>query len=88
MTVNSVLPGPTASEGVATFVGQMADARGVDSDDDGARVLRHRAAVVAAAALRHAGRGGGDDRLRLQRAGVGTNGAALRVDGGVMRSMV
>jgi NAD(P)-dependent dehydrogenase (short-subunit alcohol dehydrogenase family) len=30
VTVNSVLPGPTASEGVSTFVGQMAEARGVD----------------------------------------------------------
>jgi len=30
ITVNSVLPGPTASEGVALFVEQMAKARGVD----------------------------------------------------------
>src|SRR4051812_49001606 len=30
VTVNSVLPGPTASEGVTTFVSQMAAARGVD----------------------------------------------------------
>jgi NAD(P)-dependent dehydrogenase (short-subunit alcohol dehydrogenase family) len=30
ITVNSVLPGPTASEGVSAFVGQMAEARGVD----------------------------------------------------------
>ncbi len=28
VTVNSMLPGPTASEGVTTFVGQMARARG------------------------------------------------------------
>ena len=30
VTVNSVLPGPTASEGVGQFVAQMATARGVD----------------------------------------------------------
>ena len=30
MTVNTVLPGPTASEGVGTFVQQMADAKGID----------------------------------------------------------
>ncbi len=31
VTVNSVLPGPTASEGVAGFVAQMAADRGVDA---------------------------------------------------------
>jgi NAD(P)-dependent dehydrogenase (short-subunit alcohol dehydrogenase family) len=30
VTVNSVLPGPTASEGVSTFVSQMAESRGID----------------------------------------------------------
>jgi NAD(P)-dependent dehydrogenase (short-subunit alcohol dehydrogenase family) len=30
VTVNSVLPGPTASEGVGAFVAQMAAQRGVD----------------------------------------------------------
>jgi NAD(P)-dependent dehydrogenase (short-subunit alcohol dehydrogenase family) len=32
VTVNSVLPGPTASEGVTEFVGQMAKARGAGRD--------------------------------------------------------
>src|SRR5262249_28966886 len=31
VTVNSVLPGPTASEGVTTFVAQLAASRGVDA---------------------------------------------------------
>src|SRR5206468_9273620 len=30
VTVNSVLPGPTASEGVATFVARLAEERGTD----------------------------------------------------------
>src|SRR6185295_7608089 len=30
ITVNSLLPGPTRSEGVGTFVAQLAEARGVD----------------------------------------------------------
>ena len=32
VTVNSVLPGPTASEGIKTFVGQMAEGQGKDED--------------------------------------------------------
>jgi NAD(P)-dependent dehydrogenase (short-subunit alcohol dehydrogenase family) len=32
VTVNSVLPGPTASEGIKTFVGQMAEEQGKDED--------------------------------------------------------
>ncbi len=32
VTVNSVLPGPTASEGVKTFVGRMAQEQGKDED--------------------------------------------------------
>ena len=31
VTVNSVLPGPTASEGVGGFVAQLAAAQGVDT---------------------------------------------------------
>jgi len=33
VTVNSVLPGPTASEGVTTFVGQMTRAQGMSEDE-------------------------------------------------------
>jgi NAD(P)-dependent dehydrogenase (short-subunit alcohol dehydrogenase family) len=32
ITVNSVLPGPTASEGIKTFVEQMAEEQGKDED--------------------------------------------------------
>ena len=63
VTVNSVLPGPTASEGVGG-VRRAAGAgarRGLPYD--GAGVLHHRAAHFAAPALRPAGRGGRDDRL-------------------------
>jgi NAD(P)-dependent dehydrogenase (short-subunit alcohol dehydrogenase family) len=33
VTVNSVLPGPTKSEGVGTFVGQMAKDRGISAEE-------------------------------------------------------
>jgi NAD(P)-dependent dehydrogenase (short-subunit alcohol dehydrogenase family) len=88
ITVNSVLPGPTASEGVSTFVGQMAEARGVDFATmereffETARpssLLRHFATPDEAAAM--------IVYVCSARASA-TNGAALRVDGGVVRAIV
>jgi NAD(P)-dependent dehydrogenase (short-subunit alcohol dehydrogenase family) len=88
VTVNSVLPGPTASEGVATFVGQMAEARGVDFEAmereffDTARpssLLRRFADPDEVAAM--------IVYVCSARASA-TNGAALRVDGGVVRSIL
>ncbi len=59
VTVNTVMPGPTKSEGVGTFVEQMAQGQGHHAGADGKRFLRARAAVVAAQAVRD---GGGDRR--------------------------
>jgi NAD(P)-dependent dehydrogenase (short-subunit alcohol dehydrogenase family) len=59
ITVNSILPGPTRSEGVEAFIQQMVTARGVGAEQ-----------VV--------------DECPLASA---TNGAALRVDGGVVASI-
>ena len=88
ITVNSVLPGPTASEGVATFVGQMADARGVDFDAMERDFFEH---ARPSSLLR---RFATPDEIASLVAYVcgapasATNGAALRVDGGVIRSIL
>jgi NAD(P)-dependent dehydrogenase (short-subunit alcohol dehydrogenase family) len=88
VTVNSVLPGPTASEGVATFVGQMAESRGVDfatmereffAHARPSSLLRRFATPDEAAAM--------IVYVCSARASA-TNGAALRVDGGVVRSIL
>jgi NAD(P)-dependent dehydrogenase (short-subunit alcohol dehydrogenase family) len=87
VTVNSVLPGPTASEGVATFVEQMAKVRGVDfaamereffATARPSSLLRRFATPDEAAAM--------IVYVCSARASA-TNGAALRVDGGVVRSI-
>jgi NAD(P)-dependent dehydrogenase (short-subunit alcohol dehydrogenase family) len=88
VTVNSVLPGPTASEGVSTFVTQMAQTRGVDFKTmereffDTARpsslLQRFATPEEVAAMIVYVCSG----------AASATNGAALRVDGGVVRSIV
>jgi NAD(P)-dependent dehydrogenase (short-subunit alcohol dehydrogenase family) len=88
VTVNSVLPGPTASEGVSTFVTQMAQTRGVDFKTmereffDTARpssLLQRFATPEEVAAM---------IVYVCSAAASATNGAALRVDGGVVRSIV
>ena len=88
VTVNSVLPGPTASEGVEEFVGRLA----ADLKTDRAAVeqeffrnirpsslLRRFATPQEVAAL---------VTFVASPLAAATNGAALRVDGGVVRSII
>jgi NAD(P)-dependent dehydrogenase (short-subunit alcohol dehydrogenase family) len=88
ITVNSVLPGPTASEGVGTFVADLARARGVD-----ASTVEHDFFATArpSSLLKRFERP--DEVASLivyvcSGRASGTTGAALRVDGGVVRSIV
>jgi len=88
VTVNSVLPGPTASEGVGEFVTRMAAERGLDAASvereffETARptsLLQRFATTGEVAAM--------ITYLCSARASA-TTGAALRVDGGVVRAIV
>jgi NAD(P)-dependent dehydrogenase (short-subunit alcohol dehydrogenase family) len=88
VTVNSVLPGPTASAGVKAFVGAMAQQRQTDAaavEQDFFRTAR------PTSLLRRFAR---PDEVAAMVAYVcsplssATNGAALRVDGGVIRAIV
>jgi len=88
VTVNSVLPGPTASEGVGEFVAKMAAARGVDA----ATVEREFFATARPSSVLQ--RFATPDEVAAMvtfvcsvQASV-TTGAALRVDGGVVRAIV
>lgn len=88
VTVNSVLPGPTASEGVGGFVRQLARERGVDlatmereffeTARPSSLLKRFETPDEVAAMIVYVASG----------RAAGTNGAALRVDGGVVRSVV
>lgn len=88
VTVNSILPGPTNSEGVATFVANMAAQQGksaADMERDFFKQARPSSLLqrfetpeeIAALAV----------FLASPRAS-GINGSALRVDGGVVRSII
>jgi hypothetical protein len=87
ITANSVLPGPTESEGVAQFVADLARQRGVDRSVVEAEFfqtarpssLLQRFATVEEVANMIVG--------VCSPLASATNGAALRVDGGVVRAI-
>jgi NAD(P)-dependent dehydrogenase (short-subunit alcohol dehydrogenase family) len=87
VTVNSVLPGPTRSEGVGDFVRDLAKVRGVSE----AEVERDFFATARPSSL--LGRFATPDEVAnlivytCSAAASATTGAALRVDGGVVRSI-
>ncbi len=88
ITVNSVLPGPTESEGVANFVADLARQSGVDSRQFEAQFFKtarptsllQRFATVSEVANMIV--------YVCSPLASATNGAALRVDGGVVRAIV
>jgi NAD(P)-dependent dehydrogenase (short-subunit alcohol dehydrogenase family) len=88
VTVNAVLPGPTRSEGVEDFVKKMAHDKGVSP----AKVEEEFFKTVRPSSLLK--RFATTDEVAAMVAYVcsplasATNGAALRVDGGVVRSIV
>jgi NAD(P)-dependent dehydrogenase (short-subunit alcohol dehydrogenase family) len=88
VTVNSILPGPTASEGVGNFVEQLAQDQSTDRTTiereffrttRPTSLLRRFATPREVAAL---------VTFVASPLSAATNGAALRVDGGVVRSIV
>jgi NAD(P)-dependent dehydrogenase (short-subunit alcohol dehydrogenase family) len=87
VTVNSVLPGPTSSEGVGAFVADLAAVRGVDVPT----VEREFFATARPSSIIQ--RFATPDEVAAMIAYVcsalasATTGAALRVDGGVVRSI-
>ncbi|AFL74912.1 SDR family NAD(P)-dependent oxidoreductase [Thiocystis violascens] len=87
ITVNSVLPGPTRSEGVATFVERLAQERGIDfaamereffASARPSSLLQRFATVEEVANM---------IVYVCSTAASATNGAALRVDGGIVRAI-
>lgn len=87
VTVNSVLPGPTTSEGVGSFLDQLAKSRNVDSAEvereffrtarPSSVIQRFATPAEVAAMIVYV----------CSEAASATTGAALRVDGGVVRSI-
>jgi NAD(P)-dependent dehydrogenase (short-subunit alcohol dehydrogenase family) len=88
VTVNSVLPGPTLSEGLGDFIGGMAKEQGVDVATIQRGFFIH--ARPSSLLKRFAAPAEVANMIvyLASDAASATNGAALRVDGGVLRSVV
>ena len=88
VTVNSVLPGPTRSEGVGTFLSQFALAQGITEEKMEAEFFQN----ARPSSLIH--RFASTDEVAsmitfvCSEAASAVNGAALRVEGGVVRSIL
>lgn len=88
ITVNSVLPGPTRTEGVETFISDMAKAQKTDEkrvEEDFFKTVRPSSLIKRFATT--------DEVAAMvtylcSPLAAATNGAAVRVDGGVVRSIV
>lgn len=88
VTVNAVLPGPTASEGVSEFMGNLAAEKGLSKDEmekEFFKTMRPTSLIQRFASV--------DEVASLvtyvcSPLASATNGAALRVDGGLVRSIV
>ena len=87
VTVNAVLPGPTRSEGVADFFGKLAKDQGVSQEEmEQQFIAEHRpSSVIKRLAT-------SEEVANMvvyvcSRQASATTGAALRVDGGVVRSI-
>jgi len=87
VTVNSVLPGPTASEGVADFVGNLARETGADRQSierDFFQKVRPTSLLQRFATTEEVG---AVVAFVCSPLAAAINGTALRVDGGVVRSI-
>jgi NAD(P)-dependent dehydrogenase (short-subunit alcohol dehydrogenase family) len=88
VTVNSVLPGPTLSEGVGQFVTDLAKSRGTDAKTMEREFFTH---ARPSSLLRRFASPEEVANLIVyvcSAAASATNGAALRVDGGVVRAIL
>src|SRR3954470_17523639 len=87
VTVNSILPGPTKSEGVADFVGGLAAQQGKSADDVERDFFKHARPTSLLQRFESPAEIAALTAFIASPRASGVNGAALRVDGGVVRAI-
>lgn len=88
VTVNTIMPGPTASEGMLEFIKQLSDAKGItpqQAEEDFFKTVRPSSLIQRFAEV--------DEVANLvtyisSPLSSATNGSALRVDGGVVKTIL
>ena len=88
VTVNSVLPGPTRSDGVETFLQEMARQAGSTAEAMGKAFIAERRPTSLLRRMATVEEVANMVVYVCSKEASATNGAALRVDGGVVRSIV
>lgn len=88
VTVNTVLPGPTASEGVETFVGQLAQEKGLSQEEMEHEFFEHARPSSILKRFIEPAEVANMIVYVASEASAATNGAALRVEGGLLRSIL
>lgn len=88
VTVNSVLPGPTASDGVMTFVDQLANENGITEEEMKEQFFNEARPSSLLQRFIKPEEIGDFVAFVCSPLSAAINGSALRVDGGVVRSMV
>ncbi len=87
VTVNAVLPGPTRSEGVGTFVEQLAQAQGMSFEQVEAEFFKTQRPTSLLKRFATVEEVANMVVYLCSPAASATNGAAVRVDGGVVKSV-
>jgi NAD(P)-dependent dehydrogenase (short-subunit alcohol dehydrogenase family) len=87
VTVNSVLPGPTRSEGVGDFFGKMADEAGISQSAMEAQFIAEHRPTSLLRRLASVEEVANMVVYICSPQASATNGAALRVDGGVVKAI-
>jgi NAD(P)-dependent dehydrogenase (short-subunit alcohol dehydrogenase family) len=88
ITCNSVLPGPTASEGVQTFVAQMAEQQRTTTEEMEREFFAHARPTSLLKRFEQPDEVAAMIVYICSERASGTNGSALRVDGGVVRAIL
>jgi NAD(P)-dependent dehydrogenase (short-subunit alcohol dehydrogenase family) len=88
VTVNSVLPGPTLTEGAKDFFDKLAAQQGVSFDEAAAAFFAHARPTSLLRRFIQPEEVASMVAYVCSQKSAATNGAALRVDGGVVRSLV
>ena len=88
VTVNTVLPGPTMTEGSADFIGEEAKAKGISPEQAGENFIRDNRPTSLIWRFAQVEEVASMVTYVVSPQASATNGTALRVDGGVVNSIM